>query len=199
MKYLPLILALLSFHQSFAQNHAKESPLSMRQLMDEFRIHGGNWILSFDKPVLAYAVFEVSSFPDAEEEEITTFISDEPAKEIELFFTNTPWPVVDFPEPNKQNSRRMKIRISNSQETEGIRIIWYYDKFSTQPWIRQEGMLYNTRPEIPENPKLNQEYVLAYFGQNGDPYTVSATISFIEAKSDIGEIRKWELKKFSGE
>ena len=84
----------------------------------------------------------------------------------------------------------MKIKISNCKATQGTRIIHYTDKFTIQPWIEQKGMWGDFRPIIAKHPELNQEYVLAYYYQKGDPYEVKATISFIEKKSDIENIQK---------
>jgi hypothetical protein len=164
----------------------------MAQLMSELRIKGGNWSFTFEKPVLAYAVFEVSSFPKGEKKEITKFLSDEASKEIDVFFSLSPFRVGDYPKPNVSNQNKMKIKISNCKETQGTRIIRYTDKFTIQPWIEQTGMLGDFSPSIAKHPELNQEYVLAYYYQEGDPYEVKATISFIEKESDIDKIVKFD-------
>ena len=56
--------------------------------------------------------------------------------------------------------------------------------------MQQSGQEADFRPSIAEQPELNQEYVLAYYFKEGDPYEVKATISFIEKESDITEIKK---------
>jgi hypothetical protein len=138
MKQISILTLLVLFSFSaHAQNHATKAPITMEQLMRELRIKGGNWSFTFEKPVLAYVVFEVSSYPDGKE--VTKFISDEPKKEIEVFFSHSASRVGDYPKPNVHNENKMKIKISNCKETQGTRIIHYTDKFTIQPWIQQPG------------------------------------------------------------
>ena len=195
------LLFALSLH---AQNHATKAPMTMEQLMSEMKIKGGNWSFTFEKPVLAYAVFEVSSYPDGKEKEVTKFISDEPQKEIEVFFSHSAFRVGDYPRPNVHNEKKMLINISNCKATTGTRIIHYSDKFRNKPFNQQSGQEGDFSPSIAEQPELNHEYFLAYYFKEGDPYEVKATISFIEKKSDIDKIKRFDrngrrIRKEAGE
>jgi len=187
---ITLTLILLFTCSAHAQNHATKSPMTMEQLMSELRIKGGNWSFTFEKPVLAYAVFEVSSYPDGTDKEVSKFISDEPEKEIEVFFSHSAVRVGNYPRPSMHNENKMLIQISNCKATTGTRVIHYSDKFSNQPFNQQAGQEADFRPSIAEQPELNQEYFLAYYYKEGDPYEVKATISFIEKESDIDKIKK---------
>ncbi|MBC2604385.1 hypothetical protein [Puniceicoccus vermicola] len=192
MKHITILLLLAVYCQAHAHNRAVESPITMEQLMHELEIQGGNWNFTFEKPVLAYVVFEISTFPNGEKKEVTTFISDKPSKKIAMFFSNSPFRVGNHPDPNRLNEKKMKIWISNCKATEGTRILWYTDKFSTLPWVEEDGLITDSRPCIPEYPALNYEYVLASYFREGDPYVVEATISFIEKKSDTEKIRLYD-------
>lgn len=160
--------------------------------MQELRIKGGNWNFTFDKPVFACAVFEISSFPDGEKKEITRFISDEASKEIDVFFAHSPLNVGDYPRADVQNQNKMQIRISNCKATEGTRMLVYTDKFSIRPWLEEVGQIGNYSPSIALNPKLNQEYILAYYFRDDDPYEVKATLSFVENRSEVEYIQKFD-------
>jgi hypothetical protein len=190
-----LTITLLFSFSAQAQNHATKAPITMEQLMSELRIKGGNWSFTFEKPVLAYVVFEISSYPDGTEKEVTKFISDEPKKEIEVFFSHSAFRVGDYPNPKVHNKNKMLIQISNCKATAGTRVIHYSDKFMNQPFNQQAGQEGDFRPSIAEQPELNHEYVLAYYYKEGDPYEVKATISFIEKESDITKIKKFDRHK----
>ena len=161
--------------------------------MRELDIKGGNWSFEFEQPVLAYAVFEISSFPDGKKKEITTFISDTASKNIDLFFMNSPFRIGGHSTRSERVEKTLKIKISMCKETEGTRIVYYTDKFSSLPWSREFGQEGDFKPSVALNPELKKEYILAYVCREGDPFKVKATISFIESKNDIEQIEQVDL------
>lgn len=160
--------------------------------MRELKIQGGNWVFHFDRPVYARVVCTVSAFPTAgQADEVTEFISDQPSKEITLYFMAAPQPLGEQPTPDKVSLRAMKLKLSDCAETDGTRIIWYQDKFSLHPWVEQKGQRGEYAPCLPLHPELNKEYVLHDYFREGDPYEAKATICFLENRGDISKIESF--------
>lgn len=193
MNYIaPIIFFSLFASSAFTQNETVQTPITMQQLMQELRMQGGNWTFKFDLPVFAKIVCEVSSFPDGKKTERTEFVSDSPSKDISLFFLESPAFVGDYPKPNQQNEREMKINLSNCAATSGTRIVRYIDKFSMNPWVSQDGRQGDYKPCIALHPELNKEYVLHYYYREGDPYEARATICFLASLDDTSSIQRFK-------
>jgi len=192
-KILFLLLGL-GTQIAFAENATMQSPITMQQLMQELRIQGGNWTFTFERPVYAKVVITVSTFPDAKVEITNEFISDKPASIINLFFMASASNVGEYPKPNQQNSKKMKIKLSNCIATDGTRIVQYFDKFSQYPWNQNGEGLGEFAPSIPAIPELNKEYILHYYFKEGDAYEAKATICFIEKPEDSVKVLKFSRK-----
>jgi hypothetical protein len=193
------LLSLVLASAAFAQNQTVQSPITMQQLMRELRLQGGNWTFKFDQPVYAKIVCEIPSFPDAKKVETTEFVSDAPSREISLFFLVSPMRVGDYPPPNAEQERAMKILLSGCKATDGTRILYYTEKFSMLPWINQDGQVGDYKPCIALNPELNTEYVLSDYYREGDPYEPKATICFVtslDKATPIKPFKRGESRKF---
>lgn len=178
-----------------ADNVATQSPITMEQLMRELRINGGNWVFQFEEPVYAKIECSISKFPDGEETEIKTFISDSAESIIELSFMVGPWRIGEPQNPDGQNEYTMRIKLSNCRETRGTSLVWFRHKFSQKPWVlmKHAGQTGEYQPSVARNPVLNKEYVLYYYYREGDPYEAKATIAFLKKPGDAEQVQRFKL------
>ena len=175
--------------------------MTMQQLMRALDIRGGNWAFRFEQPVYAKIKCEVSDFPKGEKKEVTEFISDSPESIIELSFFVAPWQVGEWSKPNQNNDKKMSVKLSNCNATNGTRLVWFTQKFSMQPWVgmKDKGQLGEYQPSIARYPSLNKEYILYYYYREGDPYEVKATICFVKSLEDaknVEIVRKHSVRDF---
>ncbi|MDR1279352.1 MAG: hypothetical protein LBK99_00830 [Opitutaceae bacterium] len=189
---IPLILDA----SAFAQNNAEQSPITMEQLMGALRIQGGNWKFAFERPVFAKVTCSVSSFPDGKTTSTTEFITDFTSKEVSLFFMTSAAQVGEYPRPDRENGKTMKVRLSNCKATDGTRVIYYIDKFAQRPWVGMDDgkTLGEFIPSIARDPEMNKEYVLYYYFKEGDPYEAKATICFLRSPDDAAKVEKFDRK-----
>ena len=112
MKILIAVLALACSSFIHAENKTEISPLSMRQLMDELRVRGGNFKFSFDEPVYARVSYKIASFLEAKDFKTGTFTSDKASKLISLFYVDSPERIGDYPKHDRNNNYRMLFNLS---------------------------------------------------------------------------------------
>lgn len=161
---------------AFADNPVTQQPITMEQLMRELRIQGGNFTFEFATPV--YAQIKVLMVSEKGEEKIQLFDTAEAQKEIKLYFTVSNSFVGDYPKGAiANNMKKMLIKLSGCPETEGTRVMSYWDKFSSNEHQGGHGSLI---PNLPESASLDEEYVLHRYYKEGDRYEVKATIQFTE-------------------
>ena len=146
----------------------------MDQLMSELRIQGGNFQFSFETPVFARVTTEVSDSARPETKQILHFSTASASKSITLFFTASALFVGDYPRPDHQNEpRKMLVKLSDCEATEGTRVIPYADKFT--------GDHAQYSPAVPPVPQVGKQYILHWYFKHGDPYSAKAFIEFSES------------------
>ena len=191
-----ILLAMLSFTQLVCgQNIASETPITMEQLTQSLRIRGGNWSFSFASPVFARIKCDISSYPDAKKTEVLTFISDKASSNVDLFFMDSPVELGEIPSFKSQNARVIKIKLSDCSETNGTRLVYYNEKFSTDPWNKEKGQRSHYVPAVATAPKLNTEYILTYYTKEGDPYKAKVTVCFVKHLDDFAKVRPFTTKE----
>ena len=179
MKILLVALALFfPLCALVAENKTTQTPITMEQLMRELHVQGGNFTFEFDTPVYARVTTMVTSFPDGKKTEWNFFDTASANQKIDLFFQASPHVLGGETNPDRANNYRvMKIRLSDCQETENIRVLQYIDKWAYKLY-HEGGMEGMWRPSIPPVPQLNKPYVLHWYYRVGDPYQAGATITF---------------------
>ena len=196
MKTLLLLLTGLSLAQvTYGQNTASGSPITMEQLMQSLRIQGGNWQFSFASPVFARVKCDISEYPDAKKTETTTFISDKASTAVNLFFMDSPEDLGEHLRYNSQNERVMKIKLSDCEETDGTRLVYYKEKFSTAPWNQKKGQRSHYSPAVAAAPELNKEYILTYYFKEGDPYKAKVTVCFVAKIEDFEKVQPYDSRE----
>ncbi len=194
MKFLKkYLIAALLVSCAHAENLTRQNPITMRQLMRELRIDGGNFTFSFDQPVYARITTTTTQYPDGEKTR-EIFISDTPSNIINLFFTKSPLFVGDYPRGDISGQLvKMKIKLSNCEATKNTRIVHYVDKFAENKY--RGGLVFDGRPQIALHPKLNEEYALHMYGKEGDSYDALATICFVADPKDFTSVPKFQKDK----
>ena len=160
----------------------------MEQLMQSFRIKGGNWSFTFASPVFARVKCDISAYPDAKKTETTTFVSDTASTNVNLFFMDSPEDLGEILSFKSLNERVMKIKLSDCKETDGTRLMYYKEKFSTAPWNLEEGQRSHYSPAVAAEPELNKEYILTYYFKEGDPYEAKVTVCFVTNIKDFDKV-----------
>jgi hypothetical protein len=179
MKPTLVFLALiLSADFLAAENNTVQSPMTMEQLMRELRIQGGNFQFSFDKPTYARVTVTTTDFPAGPQK--TQFFDTASAQQkIDLFFTASALFVGEYPKgDSNDNSRKMLIKLSDCEATDGTRVINYEDKFAQNRYHGDGLNMWS--PDVATHPVMNKEYILHWYFRKGDPYEAKATISFSE-------------------
>jgi len=180
MKPTLVILAfILSAELLSAENNTTQSPITMEQLMRELRIQGGNFQFTFDKPTYARITVTTSDFP-AGPQKTQYFDTASAQQKIDLFFSASALFVGEYPRGDSSNNpRKMQIKLSDCEATNGTRIIHYEDKFA-QNRYSGDG-LNEWSPDIAAHPVMSQEYILHWYFKKGDPYEAKVTIAFSES------------------
>lgn len=155
-----------------AENRTEQTPITMEQLMRELQIQGGNFQFSFDKPVFARVTTEVSDPATPEKKETLHFTTSAANNSISLFFSASNHLVGDYWKPDHPNERKMLVKLSGCEQTEGTRIIRYQDRLA--------GNHAQYSPAVPKVPELGKPYILHWYFKDGDPYSAKATIEFSE-------------------
>jgi len=126
---LAIIAIFLSAELLSAENSSVQTPMTMEQLMSELCIQGGNFQFTFDKPTYARITVTTTDFPSGPQK-TQYFDTASPQQKIDLFFTASALFVGEYPRGDSiNNSRKMLIKLSDCEATNGTRVINYEDKF----------------------------------------------------------------------
>lgn len=165
--------SLLFCTSSMAQNSMERTPMTMDQLMSELRIQGGNFQFSFERPVFARVTTEVTDDLKPEKTETLHFVTATANRSISLFFSASGLFVGDYQKPNETYPRKMLVKLSDCEATDGTRVIHYMDRLT--------GNHSQYSPAIPAVPQVGKPYVLHWYFKAGDPYYAKAVIEFSES------------------
>ena len=138
-----------------AENRTEQAPLTMEQLLRELRIQGGNFQLSFDKPVYARVTTEIGDSSKPGQKETLHCSTASASNSVSLFFSASALFVGDYPQPNFVFMRKMMVKLSDCKETDGTRIIAYTDKLT--------GDHPQYSPAVPAVPQFGKEYILHWY------------------------------------
>jgi hypothetical protein len=175
--YLALGFLLVTGSICLGQNQTIQTPITMEQLMRELRIQGGNFEFKFDKPAFAKVTATTMEYPEGKR---TTeeFVTAKANRKIQLFFTASAMFVGDYPRGDVfGNQKKMLIKLSGCEATDGTRVVAYVDKF-TENKYSGNGMTVLCDAALPDVPEFGKEYILHWYYKEGDPYEAKATIIF---------------------